>query len=316
MLTFLRNLQPLRSFKRSLTFLAGLPDSYDFTAVDIAQKQLVATWVHAYRAGVVLPFEQVGFQARSAEEEDGLLLYIFTLAGTTNKVVLEISAQDGRTCMASNLILHHRWTGFLYDGDPVWVESGRRFFEGHPATRGWQPTYNSHWFTVENIEARLAADGVPAEIDLLSLDIDGIDLHLWKALDSVSPRVLIAEFNSAVPSDLSLTVPYRPDFAYTDNEPGREMFRSASLAAYVAVSRAKGYRLVAVNRLGYNAIFLRNDVAADIFPEIEASVIDTLPDVAVTRAEHWPRLKDLAWETVGDAGRPVPHRQGEPATVG
>ncbi len=294
----LRKLQPLRNAKRALSWRVRQHDIHDFHAVDVAQKSLIASWRTAYAAGIVLPFADVGFQVRSSEEEDGLLLYVFTLAGTTNRVAVEISAQDGRACMTSNLILHHRWDGFLYDGDPVWVEAGRRFFKAHPASKDDPPFMASHWFTAANVEERLLADGVPAEIDLLSLDVDGIDLHLWKAMHRVSPRVLIAEFNNAVPSGLALTVPDRADFAFSDNAPGQELFRSASLAAYVAVSRPRGYRLVAVNRRGYNAVFLREDVGADIFPEISASVIDALPFVQKMRAAHWPAIRDLPWEKV------------------
>ena len=50
------------------------------------------------------------------------------------------------------------------------------------------------------------------------------------------------------------------------------MFRSASLAAYVAVCRRKGYRLVGMNALGFNAIFLRDDVLAAEMPEIPVSM--------------------------------------------
>ena len=61
--------------------------------------------------------EETGFKVYSQFEEDGLLLYIFTMVGVTNKKVIEICAADGKECMASNLIINHGWNGLLFDGN-------------------------------------------------------------------------------------------------------------------------------------------------------------------------------------------------------
>jgi hypothetical protein len=39
----------------------------------------------------------------------------------------------------------------------------------------------------------------------------------------------------------------------------------------VKLGRAKGYRLVGCNRYCFNAVFLRDDVGADLFPEVPAA---------------------------------------------
>ena len=227
---------------------------------------------------MILPLDQVGFSRFSEFEEDGHLLYLLTLAGSVSRTVVEISSQDGRTCMATNLLVHHRWRGFLFDGDPVFVAEGRRFFARHPATRALPPVVQSEWFTRDNVNRVLASVGVPGEVDVLSLDIDGNDLHLWNAM-TLRPRILICEFNNAVPSELALTIPYQADFNYAALPSDQALFRSASLAAYAAVCRRKGYRLVGINALGFNAIFLRDDVLAAEMPEIPVSALDANPHV-------------------------------------
>jgi hypothetical protein len=290
----LRRLSLLRNLKRKLIQFERGHEEAIYRGSDVAQKSLIASWKQLQATGVILPLEQVGFSRFSEFEEDGHLLYLLTLAGSASRTVVEISSQDGRTCMATNLLVHHRWRGFLFDGDPVWVDEGRRFFAKHLATRAMPPVMRSEWFTRDNVNRVLASAGVPDEVDVLSLDIDGNDLHLWSAM-SMRPRILICEFNNAVPSDLALTIPYRPDFNYAALPPDQAFFRSASLAAYVAVSRRKGYRLVGINALGFNAIFLRDDVLAAEMPEIPASTLDANWATAETRAQWWPKVSHLQW---------------------
>jgi hypothetical protein len=68
---------------------------------------------------------------------------------------------------SSNLIIHHRWCGFLFDGDSSFVTNGRRFFGRHPATRSFPPTFETRWFDWDNVNATLAELNVPSEIELL-----------------------------------------------------------------------------------------------------------------------------------------------------
>ena len=298
----LRGVPSLRAIKRRLVELARGSEEAIYRQSEVAQKNLVAVWKQLQASGVILPLDQVGFSRFSEFEEDGHLLYLLTLAGSASRTVVEISSQDGRVCMATNLLVHHRWRGFLFDGDPVFVREGRRFFASHPATRSAPPVMRAEWFTRDNVNHVLAAAGVPDEVDVLSLDIDGNDLYLWSAMKT-RPRILICEFNNAVPSDLALTIPYRPGFSFTALPADQAMFRSASLAAFVAVGRRKGYRLVGMNALGFNAIFLRDDVLKAEMPEIAASVLDSNPAAVEVRRRWWPRLSQLPWIEVKPDGQ-------------
>jgi hypothetical protein len=298
----LRGVPLLRAVKRRLLEFTRGSEEIIYRQSEVAQKNLIASWKQLQASGVILPLDQVGFSRFSEFEEDGQLLYLLTLAGSKSRAVVEISSQDGRVCMATNLLVHHRWRGFLFDGDPVFVREGRRFFAAHPATRSAPPVMRAEWFTRDNVNHVLAAAGVPDEVDVLSLDIDGNDLYLWSEM-KLRPRILICEFNNAVPSDLALTIPYRPGFSFTALPAEQAMFRSASLAAYVAVSRRKGYRLVGMNALGFNAIFLRDDVLAAEMPEIPASTLDSVRAAEEMRRRWWPRLSQLPWTEVSPHGK-------------
>jgi len=72
----------------------------------------------------------------------------------------------------------------------------------------------------------------------------------------------------------------------------------ASLSAFVKLSRRKGYRLVGVNRYGYNAFFVRNGLHLDLLPEIDVRDCFGHSKVVLGIRERFPTVKDLPWAKV------------------
>jgi hypothetical protein len=214
-------------------------------------------------------FDDVEFRAFSQNGEDGILLFLFALLGTTNKKSVEICAGDGTECNTANLIVNHGWAGFLVDGSAENVACGKHFYAACRDTFIRPPTFVQAWITAETVNDLVRSQGFAGEIDLLSLDIDGVDWWVWKALDAVRPRVVVLEYHCAWGPDKAVTVPYRPDFRLdvTTNP----YYCGASLPAFVKLGRQKGYRLIGCQRNGFNAFFLRNDVGEDVFPEVDAA---------------------------------------------
>jgi hypothetical protein len=207
-----------------------------------------------------------GFRCFSQSDEDGLLLYVFSLVGTTNKRVVEICAGDGIECNASNLIVNHGWSGLLFDGNEQNIAVGNRFYARIRDTYGRAPILVHAWITAEKVNSLVAHHQFDGEIDLLSLDLDGMDYWIWKALTCVRPRVVILEFTPRWGPYQTVTLPYKPDFRLDfEREP---WCHGASLGAFVKLGRERGYRLVGTNRFGFNAIFVRNDVGQNVLAEV------------------------------------------------
>ena len=136
------------------------------------------------------------------------------------------------------------------------------------------------------------------EIDLLSLDLDGVDFWIWKAITCINPRVVVVEFNCLVPADVSVAIPYDRSFCVGDHEAQRPGYLNASLAAWVKLAREKGYRLVGRNRNAVNAFFVRNDLGPNLVPEV--SVASCLDD-RITRHHsntRWPIMSAWDWVTI------------------
>lgn len=260
-----------------------------------AQKTLMQQYrLLAATAPDSLPdLRDVGFRKYSQFEEDGILLYLFSLITPINRVCVEICAGDGRECNTANLIINHGWWGHLFDGDEDRVRAGKEFFAHTKDTFLYPPRFTNAWITAENVNEVIATSGATGAIDLLSLDVDGVDYWLWKAITVVDPQVVVCETHNPIPPDKALTVPYDPNFAFES-----ENYRGASLAAMTKLGREKGYRLVGTHRFGFNAFFVKNGVGEKFLPEVDVAWCLQDPFSKLARRERWPLVKEREWQEV------------------
>jgi hypothetical protein len=116
------------------------------------------------------------------------------------------------------------------------------------------------FITAENINGLIGASISAPEIDLLSIDIDGNDFWVWRAIDVVRPRVVVIEYNATWRPPLSTTVAYDPNRLWDGTS-----WAGASLEALRILGRSKGYSLVGCGFSGVNAYFVRTDLCGDHF---------------------------------------------------
>jgi hypothetical protein len=212
------------------------------------------------RTGAPLPsFREVEFRNYSQFGEDGILLYLFALLGTTNQRCVEICAGNGIECNCANLIVNHGWEALLFDGNPEYVQEGREFYGACPDTMLLPPRFVSAWITRDNVNELIRANGFEGEIDLLSLDMDGMDYWIWESISVVQPRVVVLEYQNCWGPEDAYATPYAPEYRATG--PG-----GASLAAFIKLAEEKHYRLVGTHRYSFNAFFVRDQLARDVLP--------------------------------------------------
>ena len=205
------------------------------------------------------------FRLLSQNQEDGMLWSLFQQIGTTTKTFVELGsgATGGKAAMLAG---EFGWTGLLVEGDQGKVEyAGRRFPRAKAVCA---------WITPETVNDLLERNGFAGEVDLLSVDVDGVDYWVWQAIAVCSARLVMLEYNSMFGPDRAVTVPYDPKFNRRDH---RFCYYGASLSAMTQLSATKGYRLVAVEPTGVNAFFLRNDVAPEI-PACDPAHVYRIPD--------------------------------------
>ena len=206
-----------------------------------------------------LRLERFGACAASQNEEDGMLAEIFRRIGTTSRTFFEFGVGNGLQNITLAALLQG-WSG-------AWIEINlpkaqfirERFAD---AIRAGKLVLGTTAVNAENINQISKELKVPDEIDLMSIDIDGNDYHVFKAMDRVRARVLVMEYNPLYPPPMRVVMAYDRNYAYNDNT-----YVGASLQSVTELAEAKGYRLVACSISGVNAVFVRSDLAAGKFAE-------------------------------------------------
>lgn len=258
-------------------------------AVGIQQRQLMLHYQQCLHNRQLPAFNSTGFKVFSQFEEDGLLLYLFSLIGEGRKTFIEIGANDGINSNCSNLAVHFGWSGLFFEGDPELIRRGRKFYSKIPTPYHPKPRYVQAIITRENINELVTANSLEGDIELLSIDIDGNDYWIWDALEVVKPKVVIVETHTEFGTN-DLVVPYDPDYMYPGKHP---IYHGASVIAMNKLAERKGYRLVGASDLGINQIFLRNDLLPDELPAIDPASTLWHPQTKAGFASFDP-IKD--WE--------------------
>jgi hypothetical protein len=207
--------------------------------------------------------ERHGRKVWSQNDEDGILEEIFRRIGTGRPgTFVEFGVSDGRECNTLKLLVEG-WRGLWMESDPGNCGIIRRNFA--PRLADGQLELQQTSVSAENIDGLLARW---KDLDLLSIDIDGNDYHVLKAIRSVRPRVLVVEYNGKFPPPMDVVPPYDTAHAWDGTD-----YAGASLQAIANLARRKGYVLVGTNITGVNAFFVRDDLVADHFAEGDAAAL-------------------------------------------
>ncbi len=258
------------------------------------QSDLVSTIQLARTNETLTPITQHGFQNFSQFEEDGLLLYLFALLDTPNRTFVEFGADDGINSNSANLHFHHDFTGIFLDGNAKAIERGIHFYKQHGNPKVANPVFVEAMITAENINELITNGGLQGEIGLLSVDIDGNDYWVWKAIDCIQPEVVIIETHNEF-GENDIIVPYDPSYFYPGKHPD---YHGASPTAMTKLAEHKGYRLVGSNELGFNFIYLRNDLLNEVVPTVSVTSLLQHPSNKEAQARFEP-IKD--WDYVSES---------------
>jgi len=237
---------------------AGTRQAQQTNALE-ARKQLLEI-LDDHRFNDPRRLERSGFRVHSQYDEDGIIAEIFRRIGTTNRQCVEFGAGNG-TENCTGFLVMQGWKGLWIDGSDQLLPTLERGWK--PEVERGQLVARRAFITVDNIDGIISDAGFSGEIDLLVVDLDGNDYHFLENISAVAPRVICAEYNANIPSDVDWKMARKDDYVWC----GLDDRTGVSLKALEVMLGRRGYALVGCSVAGVNAFFVRKDLLGDKFAD-------------------------------------------------
>jgi hypothetical protein len=212
--------------------------------------------IHAQR------LELFGWSGGSQNGEDGIIQEIFSRIGTGTRTFAEIGVGNG---LQNNTVylLNQGWYGFWIDGNTEKCAYIQSKFGSHISEK--RLSLGCAMVNKENVHDLFTNLDVPRDFDLLSIDVDGNDFHILKALDYYRPRVVVVEYNGLYRPPSRVVQNY--DSSYTYNP---STYVGTSLWSFKELMNSRGFGLVGTDIVGINAFFVNYSDIGNKFVDVDS----------------------------------------------
>ena len=193
----------------------------------------------------------------SQNDEDSFILELYKKKNIDNCFFFEFGAWDGIHLSNCRLLFENNWSG-------CFVESDKKKF------KDLKSNYkdNSNIILIndkidpdtKNINQLITEHGIK-KINVLSIDVDGRDLSMWKSLELLTPEIVIIEFNDTIPFDTIYE-------DLTNKNIGN------SFLAINNYAKKKNYDLIKVTR--DNLVYLKKEFNNGMFEPITSEEVYTI----------------------------------------
>jgi hypothetical protein len=190
--------------------------------------------------------------------EDGIVEEILNRLGEGERRCVEFGAWDGRHYSNTWKLWHDRgWSAILIEGNYEKYAALQESLAAFPEVLALHAMVS--WEGEDRLDQLLRRAGVNGRIDVMSIDIDGDDYHVFAAITDYLPRILLVEFNPTCP----------PGAVFVQEKGGRF---GSSATSILRMAESKGYALAACTDT--NLILVRQEEFGRLgIPPLELSAI-------------------------------------------
>ena len=187
--------------------------------------------------------------------EDGIIDYLIKSLKIEEKNFIEFGVENYEEANTRFLLESRNWSGLIFDSSKEHINfiKGKNYY--------WRQNLiaKCEFITSENINSLIQEHNGDREVGLLSIDVDGNDYWIWKAINGIIPKIVVIEYNARLGKKKSIVTPYKKDFNRI-KEHHSSIYFGASLIAIYKLAKEKNYSLVGTNINGSNAFCVHNDV--------------------------------------------------------
>lgn len=201
---------------------------------------------------------EVEFQIFSQFGDDGIIQWLIQNLPIKHKTFIEFGVEDYTESNTRFLLVNNYWSGLVIDGSKPNVQQ----IKSDPISSYFDIQALHSFITAENINELIQEAKFHEEVGILSIDVDGNDYWIWKAIHVINPVIVIIEYNSFFGFNVPFTIPYQSNFVRGISTPIG--YWGASLLSLSDLANEKGYSFVGCNSAGNNAYFIRNDFIASL----------------------------------------------------
>ena len=224
------------------------------------------------------PLNAFGRKCYSQTDEDGITLEILRrLDRLKDGTYAEYGVGDG-TENNTLVLAALGWRGFWVGGETLrpHINDGR----------GERFQYARCWITLDNLldTTRRSLELIKRKtVDVVSIDLDGNDIHFTKRLleSGIRPKLFIVEYNAKFLPPIEFEIPYDPGHSWQGDD-----YFGASLASFDKLFGSCGYRLVCCNsHTGANAFFVDREYSS-LFDDVPTDLNELFVGPRYTLPAH------------------------------
>jgi len=197
---------------------------------------------------------EVEFSVFSQWGDDGIIQYLINKIEIPNKTFIEFGVENYKESNTRFLLINNNWSGYIIDGSKEHIN----YIKKDNISWACELYAEASFITAENINDLLKKPDFDPEVGLLSIDIDGNDYWVWKAIHVINPIIVIVEYNSLFGVNNAWTVPYDPNFVKYEKH-SSIIYYGCSVKALCLLAEEKNYVFIGCNSKGNNAYFIRKD---------------------------------------------------------
>ena len=197
--------------------------------------------------------DQTYFKVFSQNYEDGIIDYLLQSLEIKKVKFVEIGTQDYSESNTRFLFEKNSTKGLIIDGHPnlkTEVSKILKIWRGHLQV-------HNEYIDSENILDILNKYSFDYDLDLFSLDIDGIDYWILKKIKPKTSKIIVAEYNPFFGDKYEITVPNIKNFDRKKYHYSHLCW-GMSLRALISLMKKKDYTFVGTNELLNNGFFVSN----------------------------------------------------------